>query len=298
MSTRGVIARLVGAPPVDSPLGAQSPQFFGRYHHWDSYPSGLGHTLWELYHEQFQCDLEAMSWVLIDEHPAGWSTINGADFRLTAGFTEPVAGFASKENSVEGESRSVAGNSQEEGAAPSSGVRPECYCHGDRSEAAWNVTEKNAAGSGCEWAYAFVRGDTPQHDIMVILSSFRPSGRKMIGCFGQGDPQSVWQIIAVIALQGQEPDWEALNRASPLKPLGAVKTIGAVESASNGTGSRRRASSQTQTQTLAKPDAQARSVARTPKSGSALYRQWNGGFRLGSRHSHAALPATKSAVSK
>ena len=204
MSTRGVIARLVGAPSVDAPLGAQSPQFFGRYHHWDSYPSGLGQTLWELYHEQFQRNLEAMTRTLIDEHPAGWSTINGADFRLTAGFTEPVAGFAPTGNSVEGESQPVEDNSQKE-AASSQGVRPECYCHGDRSETAWNVTEKNAAGSGCEWAYTFVRGDTPQHDIMVILSSFRPSGRKMIGCFGQGDPKSVWQIIAIIGLQGQEP---------------------------------------------------------------------------------------------
>lgn len=142
MSTRGVIARLAGVHP---------PQFCGHYHHWDSYPSGLGHTLWELYHEQFHRDLEAMSRVLIDEHPAGWSSINGADFRLESGFTELVSSCAQEENPN-------GGASQKEDEAPSQGLRPECYCHGDRSEEAWQVTEKNAAGSGCEWAYALVKG--------------------------------------------------------------------------------------------------------------------------------------------
>jgi hypothetical protein len=36
MSTRGCIARLTGSQPW---------QFRGVYHHWDSYPSGLGRAL-------------------------------------------------------------------------------------------------------------------------------------------------------------------------------------------------------------------------------------------------------------
>lgn len=191
MSTRGVLARLTNALP---------PQFAGRYHHWDSYPTGLGKTLWSLYHGHFNRDLNVMMRILVDEHPAGWSTINGADFNLLSGFTE----LANRKIEAEDEA---------------DGVRPECYCHGDRAEEAWEVTQKNASGSGCEWAYAFASGSHPQHDVMLILSSYRPSGQKMIGFFGQGDPQAVWAPVATIGLQGAEPDWNSLDGALPLDPL-------------------------------------------------------------------------------
>ena len=189
MSTRGVIARLTNALPA---------QFAGRYHHWDSYPTGLGKTLWLLYHGHFNRDLNAMMRVLVDEHPAGWSTINSADFSLLSGFTE----LANRKTEDEAD-----------------GVRPECYCHGDRAEEAWEVTQKNASGSGCEWAYAFASGAQPEHDVMLVLSSYRPSGQKMIGFFGQGDPQAVWAPVAVIGLQEAEPDWNALDGAPLLDPL-------------------------------------------------------------------------------
>ncbi len=191
MSTRGVIARLTNASP---------PQFAGRYNHWDSYPSGLGNTLWALYHGHFNRDLDALLRVLLDEHPAGWSTINGADFNLLPGFTE----LSNRNDEANDEAR---------------GIRPTCYCHGDRTEEAWEVTQTNASGSGCEWAYAFAPGAQPQHDVMVVLSSYRSSGQKMLGFFGQGDPQAVWAPVAVVALQGQEPDWDKLDEALPLDPL-------------------------------------------------------------------------------
>ena len=70
VSTRGVIARQKG------------DAFEGRYHHWDSYPSGLGKALWELAHNEFKGDIEGMLRILIDEHPAGWSTIVNKDFSL------------------------------------------------------------------------------------------------------------------------------------------------------------------------------------------------------------------------
>jgi hypothetical protein len=63
MSTNGIIAR----PKGDG--------WEGRYHHWDSYPSGLGKALWSAYHERFARNLHFMTKVLIDQHPAGWSTI-------------------------------------------------------------------------------------------------------------------------------------------------------------------------------------------------------------------------------
>jgi hypothetical protein len=45
VSTRGVIARQKG------------DVFEGRYHHWDSYPSGEGKALWELVHGTFNDNL-------------------------------------------------------------------------------------------------------------------------------------------------------------------------------------------------------------------------------------------------
>ena len=67
MSTRSVIAR-----PTET-------GFLGRYHHWDGYPAGLGATLYENYRGHFQRDLDAMCRFLLDDHPAGFSTIVGRD---------------------------------------------------------------------------------------------------------------------------------------------------------------------------------------------------------------------------
>jgi len=100
MSTNGIIAR-------ETEKGC----FSGRYHHWDSYPSELGKMLYKLYHGHFNRDMEAMQKFLIDDHPAGWSTICRTDFSLDAGFNN-------------------------EGGAP------QCYCHGQRSEDAQEWTEE------------------------------------------------------------------------------------------------------------------------------------------------------------
>ena len=164
MSTRGAIARVEG------------DGFKGVYHHWDSYPSGLGATLYQIYHDHFKEDLEAMLKVLIDEHPAGWSTINGGDFAQTPGFLN------------------------EHG----DNDRPQCYCHGDRKEEGSEVTHLNAAGIGVEYVYAF-DGHT-----MLVLSSYTEEGKKMIGMFGMGDPKARWRIMARVDLDGPEPDWEHL----------------------------------------------------------------------------------------
>lgn len=195
MSTRGAIARLTNVVPLC---------FAGRYHHWDSYPSGLGRTLWHLYHGPFKRDLKKMLNILIDEHPAGWSTINGADFTLTAGFDE--------------------WNPDVEQPDVEQMDRPQCYCHGDRNEEEWLVTEENAAGSGVEWVYVFtsVGANDPakevsiqRYDTMLVLSSYTQSGDKMIGMFGQGDSEAVWLLVAIIDLDDPEPDWEHLERTQP-----------------------------------------------------------------------------------
>ncbi len=194
MSTPGTIARLSGLAPL---------HFYGRYHHWQSDPSGLGRALWSLYHGHFHRDLGALLRVLLDEHPAGWSSIVGADFDLLP--------------ATEG------GAAASQGILPpeeSQGFAPVCYCHGygARAEPDWEVTQANASWSGCEWAYAFVTASRPEREVMLVLSSYLRSGQKMVGGFGRGDSSALWAIVALVALDGCEPDWEGLDAAG-LSPL-------------------------------------------------------------------------------
>lgn len=175
MSTRAVIARKT------------ETGFQGVYHHWDGYPSGLGKTLFALRNGHFHKDTGEMLKVLIDQHPAGWSTINGTDWTKKPGYHERRFKDSDK--------------------VPA----PQCYCHGDRKEKGSVITQANASDCGCEYAYVF-DGDT-----MLIQSSYCPSGEKMIGMFGCGDPAATWQNIAVINLNGSEPDWKVLDEAEPSK---------------------------------------------------------------------------------
>ncbi len=177
MSTRGCIARLQGGNPLE---------FKGVYHHWDSYPSGLGRMLFRLRKMEFGSDTEAMLKALIDEHPSGWSTIVGTTFRMTPGFRQ--------------------------GDTPDNDVAPQCYCHGNRNEPAWTVTHRNATGSGVEFAYVF-DGAT-----MFVLGSYGGDGDKMVGMFGCGDEHAVWRVIAEVNLDASEPDWEALDSGADPGP--------------------------------------------------------------------------------
>lgn len=171
MGTRGAIARL---------HEIVSGTWQGRYHHWDSYPTGLGETLWTTLHGHFNGDVEGMLKFLIDEHPAGWSTINHADFSQSAGYNE--GGFRT--------------------------TGPQCYCHGGRREKSWFVDNFNAARSGCEWAYVFDVGNR----IMYVLSSYDRDGAKMVGMFGSGDPKSKWHVVKAVKLDGKEPNWQTIER--------------------------------------------------------------------------------------
>ena len=212
MSTRAVIAR----PTTEG--------FTGVYHHWDGYPSGLGCTLWALYHGHFEEDLQAMCKTLIDDHPAGWSTINGSDWTLNPGFQEMNQGpcaecgkelwehyyqyFASHGRDLPpGAAEKIATGGGYQALdhsykKPERGKPPECYCHGGRKEPPWEVTQNNACGSGCEWAYVFDEGS-----VLVVLSSYRQDGQKMIGFLGSGDSDATWTEMARIPLAGEEPDW-------------------------------------------------------------------------------------------
>jgi hypothetical protein len=120
--------------------------------------------------------------VLIDEHPA-WSTINGADWSLAPGFASIEERTSDKPH------------------------RPECYCHGERSDTNEHINQKNSVAMGCEYAYVFAK-DRP---IMYVLSSYNPDGIKMIGMFGCGNPKAIWKCIAEVDLEGSEPQWDKMT---------------------------------------------------------------------------------------
>lgn len=65
MSTRSVVAR----------VGKHEGTFEGRYVHWDGSPSTRGPLLWQIIRKQFKGDLKKALVHLIDEHPAGWSSL-------------------------------------------------------------------------------------------------------------------------------------------------------------------------------------------------------------------------------
>jgi len=200
MATRGAIARLTNVLPL---------QWSGRYHHWDSYPDGLGRELWKLYQGHFGRDLDRMLRDLLDEHPAGWSNLSsfGASLDLERGLANAL---------TTGDPVDTPGASG-----------PNCYCHGERQEEAWEVNQGNASGSGVEWVYVFTSsyaaaldasdpiGKATRQDAMLILSSYTPSGRKAIGMFGMGDPKAHWRLAAVVDLKGPEPDWNAIQESTP-----------------------------------------------------------------------------------
>jgi len=181
MSTRGGIVRLTSKEK--EPI-----TFIGVYHHWDSYVSALGKTLFNLNKGFFKGDTEAMLKVLIDEHQAGWSTINDKDFSLTPGYRNDDYNRPANVSLTD--------------YLDSLPKQPQCYCHGDRKEKAQVLTEKNASDCGCEYVYAFT-GNT-----MLILSSYCEDGHKMIGAFGMGDPNATWKVIGEVDLKGKAPRWD------------------------------------------------------------------------------------------
>lgn len=178
MSTRSCIARIKG------------DGFAGVYHHWDGYPTVLGTTLYQMAqrfrsHEPESGGVAGMLRLLIDQHPAGWSTINGADWSQEPGMREE--GF-------------------------DNGKGPECYCHGGRSEEGQLVT--HADDMGMEWAYVF----DERALTMAVVERVRLEGEHAVGMFGTlganpetGEREDTWAIRAVVQLEGPEPDWSRIE---------------------------------------------------------------------------------------
>lgn len=161
MSTRAIIGR-VNADGSDG--------WAGRYHHWDGYPYGLGRRLWELWHGHFQGDTAAMTKYLIDDHPAGWSTILVCDFNQPAGFREMGVKHEGEPERNDFHGPNAFENYYKAKAAWEAAQGPQCYCHGDRHEEASALeTSEQGADSWCEYAYIF---NEAKH-IMFIFAHFR-----------------------------------------------------------------------------------------------------------------------------
>ncbi len=145
MSTPGIISRSTG-----------EGRFIGRYHHWDSYPHGLGVALVELYRGHFNRDLERMLQVLVDEHKS-WSTIVHKDFKLKPGYTNVAA--------------RPAGMSFEEFQNKPLNRRPQCHCCGARREEGFVADEKSDCCA--EWTYVFevipAHDDQPEQKLLHVL---------------------------------------------------------------------------------------------------------------------------------
>ena len=154
MSTRGIIAR-----------PTEGEGFIGRYHHFDAYPAGLGMQLIELINAW---GVSNTAKTLIDDHPAGWSSIFG-DWSQKPGFIE----FNNpKRAELE--------------------RRPQCYCHGDRHE---QEQVFDNTDSGCEFAYVLDE-DTKE---MTIYETQHADGGHAIGMFGWGTG-GTWRKVDVIPL--------------------------------------------------------------------------------------------------
>ncbi len=139
MSTNGIIARSTG-----------EGTFEGVYHHWDSYPNeGLGQFLIRILTGHFQNDLARMLCFLIDEHPAGWSTIANKDFALKPGYTAESLRHPSSSGMSDEDYHAA----MEQFRALPDYRRPQCYCHGKRHEEPQVLTEKSDVGAS--WAYVF-----------------------------------------------------------------------------------------------------------------------------------------------
>jgi hypothetical protein len=187
MSTRGCIARVAG-----------EGKFEGVYHHWDSYVTGLGATLYKLYTGHFERDLGKMLTFLIDKHGAGWSTINGADFNLEAGYDENAARYEAGADGKPDYSKPIPHG-------------PRCFCHGTRHEEAQLIDQDTDAGM--EWAYVFDEEKRVMHVLeRVYTDDTKNAGKHMTGMFGYGaEGHQRWADRASIELDGPAPDWEKVE---------------------------------------------------------------------------------------
>lgn len=181
MSTRGIIAFA---------KDSRHPELWeGRYHHSDSYPIDLGAYLFAAFRGYFKYDFVAMRQYLFEAHPAGYSTIVGADLSLPCGYSYDYAvGYEKDAN----------GNSDFSKPTPQ-GAR--CFCHGARSEEENTYTQSDDAGvSDAEWLYVLTN---VEYTIELRVSRPIATG----GTNSDEDAAYRWEEVARIDLFEKDPDW-------------------------------------------------------------------------------------------
>lgn len=235
MGTRSVIAE----PHGDG--------FRGRYHHWDGCPTGLGSTLWDLYHGHFAQDTEAMRKYLVEDEPVGWSTINSANFALPKAWndsqdpdslcakceapmwrhyaqyypegsaSDPMVNGKRRAGLIAPEQVMQLGHSHE--AQQTINGPQSCSARGETSDSPdGNWTYSDGDDCGAEWAYVI----TPRTLFVFERRYGLPHDDQGhgTGMFGMGasntESGGYWAPAADLQWTDNEPDWEALNQGSPL----------------------------------------------------------------------------------
>ena len=164
MSTRACIAIQTGP----------RNQFSGTYHHYDGYPTSLGRALWTLYHGHFKGDLNKMVATLLAH---SWSTIQPGGTLDSVGDFNQEPGFIEYDNPL-----------HEDKSNPEH-YRPRCYCHGDRNEQPWAITNTEDAWD-IDWFYVF---NTRTKCMRILVGN-----------------KDKFKCVKSIKLDGDEPDWEAI----------------------------------------------------------------------------------------
>lgn len=163
MSTHAIIAR-----PHETGVGLA-----GRYCHFDGSPTGVGRTLYQLHQEHFRGDTAALCHFLIDEHPAGWSQLDGADFALEPAWIDDT---------------DILPKSHPDRR------RPHCYCHGQRQQGPLLLTQASADLVGM--SYVYILGERT-HQMLI---------------YGVAGPYRYPRLrfVARVDLSAPEPDWQHL----------------------------------------------------------------------------------------
>lgn len=217
MSTRSLIAL-----PIEDGDAA-----VGVYHHYDGYPTGLGMAL--VAARKAHHNYRSLVRTLIFDHPAGWSTIVGADWSLEPGFVDR---FPSAEDTgvcceapywqhyrqyYEAQGSPTPPESDDPhapalvlghgfvGTDKPEDYRPQCYCHGQRSESGrlmLCVTEGGSdycIGSECdplfmEWAYRLYPQGVEVWESVEFEGSYRHLRRARVS-WDEAMPASAMDII-------------------------------------------------------------------------------------------------------
>jgi hypothetical protein len=88
----------------------------------------------------------------------------------------------------------------------------DCYCHtnGERTSDGFGDDGFGdlqwASRSGCEWAYLFkIEDGKPMMVVARLLTEWDDRSGKLL--------REWWETIAIVSLDGEEPSWEAIERA-------------------------------------------------------------------------------------